>query len=894
MNRPPNMLYPNPLTMGHLGIPPSLLRPLPLVPHLAESLVYQLHGLPPPIEREPIMEPIRLAPIASPKSAFGSPPGVPVESTARSVPEPVIKPLSEPNTTTVVESLPAALTAPAVSPKSTLESTPKARVPAQETVKTTATTTSSTATTPKASVQPRKAEPASDHMEYESLVASLLALSEGYEPTPRPQLTFSSGSSSDSGAESSSELTQSQDDYSWAAEDAIVIWRCKFCSKQFDSSQGLGGHMSRSHEGEKKRAFKELRHATVANEAEETQVDWVDDCGMVLYACKYCDKIFDSSRGLGGHVSSVHGRQKTTYPCSTCGMVFDNRMALGGHTYKEHRVKKKSRGLRARALSASTRAMDLAQIANQTEKSVCRYCDKVFDKKQGLIVHMARVHASVNIESRRAHAKDDKESGHGRLVNNDPVDQHMTDAPVTTTVEPVARMTTRSNGLQKRTKDEEEDLQEEEGEEDVSVDIDDMTVDNGFYSAVEEQEEEEDSQDGSEPDQGDLGILSLISTQALSTSSKNRLSGRQAKTRTTAGGSSKQQNVKSPKERESKRGNFRVVVGASGNKQASNKGRDGSEVGSPRGSSVSDSTPRFKRAEHATELSSTAVSPVTKPLRPRRKTTVKDSPSLSDASEDMLSDYDDDLITGSRSSQTTVESSRARNSARVGKRVSQTNRNSGIDDPPMRTRVRLIKPKANADGSIRSDAVGDFTPVVSSSDIANYQVDGLWCCKWCGIMFETGRALGGHVSKRHRLAKQEERERNGRRKRPSSGVRHQAIEMAGVPVIPVKRPMKKETVNATASTSATTKRKLSMQNSIQDDLIEEPARKRSRVGTGSQDKAPEGEGDLACYSDLDSETDRKRRSGISQEEVVESTTTGKNVRRNRGKRSFVSDEFVYM
>ena len=181
-------------------------------------------------------------------------------------------------------------------------------------------------------------------------------------------------------------------------DEPIVTHQCTICEREFRSKAKLIQHTNRKNPCQRPTKQEENSEVKVEgikeepfdvdNDNEEPKPD------VEKYVCIFCPKEFEYRISWHKHIHSVHKQRgrpkkyhaetdpktgKKAYKCDECGMFMPNVSALSNHKRKHDEAKEQvsENGTEAKV---------------HAKKHVCMLCNKVFDWKNLLDVHMRECH----------------------------------------------------------------------------------------------------------------------------------------------------------------------------------------------------------------------------------------------------------------------------------------------------------------------------------------------------------------------------------------------------------------------------------------------------------------------------------------------------------------------
>ena len=104
----------------------------------------------------------------------------------------------------------------------------------------------------------------------------------------------------------------------------MKLYKCKYCGKEFDNAQKLGGHVS-SHKRGINYSLKRIKS--------EAYKERLKKAKETIKRCKYCDKEFDNGRKLGGHMVRCKLNPKSKEIISKT-----SKISIGKNLSKEHKL----------------------------------------------------------------------------------------------------------------------------------------------------------------------------------------------------------------------------------------------------------------------------------------------------------------------------------------------------------------------------------------------------------------------------------------------------------------------------------------------------------------------------------------------------------------------------
>ncbi|XP_041968475.1 zinc finger protein 816-like isoform X4 [Aricia agestis] len=186
----------------------------------------------------------------------------------------------------------------------------------------------------------------------------------------------------------------------------IVDLKCTICDKSIDSISELARHLVEEHD--KKYHMGVTDYFQPFKLTNDPQMNCCL-CGEIFhnmkllmqhmnlhyrnFICTICGAGFVNSFRLKRH-EMTHGKKKSSYPCKQCGLVFEAESKKKAHVNTEHKGiagDSVCQICKARFKNYYQKTRHMTQVHN-LEGIKCDYCDKKFNLKSNLILHMRSVH----------------------------------------------------------------------------------------------------------------------------------------------------------------------------------------------------------------------------------------------------------------------------------------------------------------------------------------------------------------------------------------------------------------------------------------------------------------------------------------------------------------------
>lgn len=164
-------------------------------------------------------------------------------------------------------------------------------------------------------------------------------------------------------------------------------YKCKLCSKGYESKSGRRNHYVASHDKHECKVCEELFSTSQEAEQHEKQPHKI--------LCSQCPEYFQSQSSLKMHISSKHLAGPKQYKCSQCNRDYVSKSALMTHE-KLHKIKEPSICDVCNKCCKTPTALKYHKFVHMTDEEktkvgfACTMCDKKFPGKTRLTLHMRR------------------------------------------------------------------------------------------------------------------------------------------------------------------------------------------------------------------------------------------------------------------------------------------------------------------------------------------------------------------------------------------------------------------------------------------------------------------------------------------------------------------------
>jgi KRAB domain-containing zinc finger protein len=189
-----------------------------------------------------------------------------------------------------------------------------------------------------------------------------------------------------------------------------IQYRCKKCSKAFQTQYSLATHVHRehlntSHDFNTSAGLSQhkLGHGKYLHQCEKCPKAYSRRQYLLQHmrtehdnlrlACQDCDKTFKSVTGLHDHKTTIHS--KKLFKCKVCDKIYKNGNSLRAHTNYKHLHKTFQCEKCSKIYQRKHNFIMHYQIKHLNIVFTCQDCDKVFNSKSGLYSHKATRHLKI-------------------------------------------------------------------------------------------------------------------------------------------------------------------------------------------------------------------------------------------------------------------------------------------------------------------------------------------------------------------------------------------------------------------------------------------------------------------------------------------------------------------
>ena len=167
--------------------------------------------------------------------------------------------------------------------------------------------------------------------------------------------------------------------------------KCEKCNKTFSSKGNLKQHIKIVHEEQNNFESKEVNDISGKLES-------------ILQTCEICDKTFSSIENLKSHTICVHEGQKNSVSAGLKEKTTKTKSILKIKLEKHDEADKKAKQFNCHDCSktfVSKQGLGLhITKVHKTSGHVCKFCDKSFSTKSNLNAHIKNLHKDIKIDSK--------------------------------------------------------------------------------------------------------------------------------------------------------------------------------------------------------------------------------------------------------------------------------------------------------------------------------------------------------------------------------------------------------------------------------------------------------------------------------------------------------------
>ena len=178
------------------------------------------------------------------------------------------------------------------------------------------------------------------------------------------------------------------------------MYRCEFCSKEFEKRDLLSKHVNIYHKGKNSTVVCDLCGKSYSSESSLKKHHRAVHEGIKDHLCEFCNKAFSESNDLNIHIKCVHKGVRDQI-CDLCGQGFVNSWSLKNHIKNIHEgIKDHICKICGKAFTNKYLLSDHTKTIHEGRKPhKCLLCDRRFTKPSKVKLHMKSAHRGVNLES---------------------------------------------------------------------------------------------------------------------------------------------------------------------------------------------------------------------------------------------------------------------------------------------------------------------------------------------------------------------------------------------------------------------------------------------------------------------------------------------------------------
>ena len=165
--------------------------------------------------------------------------------------------------------------------------------------------------------------------------------------------------------------------------------KCEKCNKTFSSKGNLKQHIKIVHEEQNNFESKEVNDISGKLES-------------ILQTCEICDKTFSSQENLKSHIICVHEGQKKSECAGSKNSKTESILKVKSEKHDEAEKKAmqfKCHDCSKTFVSKQGLSLHITKV-HKTSGNVCKFCDKVFSTKSNLNAHIKNLHKDIKIDSK--------------------------------------------------------------------------------------------------------------------------------------------------------------------------------------------------------------------------------------------------------------------------------------------------------------------------------------------------------------------------------------------------------------------------------------------------------------------------------------------------------------